>query len=74
MGTLEDVVIGFVGSEAVGASVVEAVFALVQAGAAWKFLPAELGIEFAWAVEFRVDRGVGLPVDGVPGGERPIKP
>jgi hypothetical protein len=48
-------------------------FAGVKAGAARELFPAEFVEEFFVAVEFGINAGEGVPIDGGPGVVRPLE-
>jgi hypothetical protein len=70
---LKNVIVGFVGLMAERASVIESRFAGVKAGSTRELFPAKFVKEFFVAVEFRIDTGEGVPIDGGPGVMRPLE-
>ena len=60
---LDKVIVGFVGEEAVRASIVVSGFACVQSAADGEFFPSELREESLGARVFRVDGVTSVPVD-----------
>ena len=68
---LEEVVVGFVRAEAMGAPVVVARFAVVKALADGEFFPAEFGEEWSRSGELRVNGVKEGPVDAPKSGVGP---
>jgi hypothetical protein len=70
---LVNMVVGCIRLMTEWASVFKSRFASVDSWAAGEFFPSKLIKEFTVTVELGVDGGEGVPIDGCPGGDRPVK-